>query len=798
MPGFGARPKTLATSVPERCLPVRPAALLAALTLPMLPARLAAQDAGSLPVAPVLAPPAAPPVGRRETPRPPMFVAPDVQPGDTIDFAADELVYEDDGTIVTATGAVIIERDGWRLAADAVTYNRSTGEVEARGNVISIDPLGNTVYGDGIVLTDSLRDGAIDNILVVLASGGRLAAKSGVRINGKTIATRAVFSPCSVVDSQGCPKTPLWRIRAGEITHDPDKHRVSYQDARLDFWGRTVAYLPSMSHPDGTSTRATGVLQPTISYNAALGVGFAVPWYRTLGVDQDLTLTPWFYTATNPALGFNWRRLFKAGPIQAEGLMTVSSYDIGLPDGSSISSGDKFRGYFAANGQLQHNINWRSTFSFRYATDDTFTRVYDITYDDTLRNTYNLERFDADSYLSIEGWAFESQRLTQNPDSIPVALPLINYLWNPEGTVLGGTVTVNANNLVLTRSDGQDMQRGVVQALWNGFRLLPGGFKASLTGQLRADVYHTLDAAAATIPIYAGRDGWEGRFIPAAAVGLEWPLAGPFWRGVQTLTPRVQFVASPTNLNKNIPNEDSRALSFDTVNLFDINRFPGYDRWEGGTRVTYGLEYSLLRPRFALSTQIGQSYRFNPELSDFPQGSGLTGNLSDIVARTVIQFGRLLEFTQAVRLDKDSLIVRTNEIDVLFGSSKSYMTVGYAKFNRDAGIEDLVDREEVRIGGRVQFGRFWSVFASSIVDLTSRFEDPTTDKDGFDPVRHRIGVEYEDECFRIGFSWRHDYTFDRDFAPGNTYLFTIAFKTFSKVPPQSPSAPVYEPAVIGR
>ena len=773
---------------------VRPAALLAALTLPMLPAPLAAQSMA----APEAAPLVPPSVGRRETPRPPMFVSPALTPGDTIDFAADELVYEDDGSVVSATGAVVIERDGWRLSADSVTYNRMTGEVEARGNVVSIDPLGNTVYGDRIVLTDSLRDGAIDDILVVLSSGGRLAADSGVRINGKTIATRAVFSPCSVTDSDGCPKTPLWRIRAGEVTHDPAKHRVSYKDARLDFWGRTVAYLPSMSHPDGTTTRATGVLQPTISYNAALGVGFAVPWYRTLGVDQDLTLTPWIYTATNPALAFNWRRLFKAGPIQAEGLMTVSSYDIGLPDGSSISSGDKFRGYFAANGQLQHNLNWRSTFSFRYATDDTFTRVYDITYDDTLRNTYNLERFDANSYLSIEGWAFESQRLTQNPDSIPVALPLINYLWNPEGTVLGGTVTVNANSLTITRADGQNMQRALALALWNRTQLAPGGVRLTLTGQLRGDLYHVSDSANATIPIYAGRDGWDGRFIPAAAVDLEWPLAGPFWGGIQTLTPRAKLVTSPTNLNRNIPNEDSRALSFDTVNLFDINRFPGYDRWEGGTRVVYGLEYSLLRPRFALSTQVGQSYRFNPQVSDFPQGAGLTGNVSDIVARTVIQFGRLLEFTQAVRLDKDSFLVRTNEVDVLFGSSKSYITVAYAKFNRDAGIEDLVDREEVRIGGRVQLGRFWSVFASSIVDLTSTFEDPTTNKDGFDPVRHRIGVEYEDECFRIGFSWRHDYTFDRDFAPGNTYLFTIAFKTFSKTPPQSPSAPVYEPAVIGR
>jgi LPS-assembly protein len=88
----------------------------------------------------------------------------------------------------------------------------------------------------------------------------------------------------------------------------------------------------------------------------------------------------------------------------------------------------------------------------------------------------------------------------------------------------------------------------------------------------------------------------------------------------------------------------------------------------------------------------------------------------------------------------------------------------------------------LRVGGRVVFAKYWSIFASSIVDLTSTSEDPTTTNDGFSPVRHRIGVAYEDECFRIGFSWRHDYTFDRDYQPGNTYLFTVALKNLGPSP----------------
>src|SRR3546814_5407355 len=81
--------------------------------------------------------------------------------------------------------------------------------------------------------------------------------------------------------------------------------------------------------------------------------------------------------------------------------------------------------------------------------------------------------------------------------------------------------------------------------------------------------------------------------MAAAAVDISWPLAGPALGGIQTLTPRIQFVGSPGTSNLSIPNEDSRAVDLEDSNLFALNRFPGYDRWEDGSRVTWGAEWSL-------------------------------------------------------------------------------------------------------------------------------------------------------------------------------------------------------------
>ena len=98
-----------------------------------------------------------------------------------IGFSADALEYDSNTEIVTASGNVQLLRQGNRLRADTVVWNRTTGQVEARGNVSATDPEGNIAYGDRFQVTDTLKDGTVENMLLVLHSGGRLAAVQGVR-----------------------------------------------------------------------------------------------------------------------------------------------------------------------------------------------------------------------------------------------------------------------------------------------------------------------------------------------------------------------------------------------------------------------------------------------------------------------------------------------------------------------------------------------------------------------------------------------------------------------------------------
>ena len=696
-----------------------------------------------------------------------------------IEFSADEVVYENQADLVTAEGRVRMSRDGNYLAADKVSWDRRSGRVLAEGNVVIMTPEGDKVISDRVDLTDSLRDGAVENLLIVLEGGGRIAAERGSRAGDVTQLENAIYTACPVVTADGCPRNPSWKITATRVTHDRASGRIRFSGGRLTVLGVPLPLLPIFSIGDGSGEGAfSGALVPGIRVDSNNGLELDFPYYWRIDKNRDLTITPHIYTGALPALETRWRHLTSKGAYQLGAFVTYG--DIPDPDMVDLDPEDKdgFRGFFEGNGRFQLDPFWTVTGSLRAATDKTVARQYDLTRDDRLRSFVNAERISLDSYVSIEGWAFQGLRSTDKQDRIPIALPAIDARLRLDDPVLGGRVEVQANSLSILRLDGQDTQRAFASARWDMRRLTRMGQELSLTAYARADAYHTNDSDETAVEIYRGSDGWHFRGIGALAADLKWPLVGQLWGGSQRLTPRVQLVVTPPTENLDIPNEDARAVDLEDSNLFALNRFPGYDRWEDGSRVTYGVEWAFDRPKFSIDAVIGQSYRLTNEPVLFPDGTGLTDRFSDIVGRTRMRFGRLVDVTHRYRVDKDNLEVRRNEDDLTVGTELTYAQIGYLRLNRDISptVEDLRDKEELRLAGRWQILPYWSVFGSTVLDLSDADEDPLSIADGFEPVRHRLGVTYEDECLELGVAWKRDYERIGEFRKGSTFSINFALK----------------------
>lgn len=696
-----------------------------------------------------------------------------------IAFAADGLEYDTENDIVTAKGNVMMTREGNRLRADKIDWDRKSGRVTATGNVSVTNPGGDIAYGDSIELTETLKDGAVENLLIVMTDGGRLAANRGIRSNGTSTLERAIYSPCAVENSEGCPKNPSWKITAVRVTHDPVKNRIRYKNAQLEIFGLPIVALPGFSHP-ADDRGGSGLLVPDIQYSRNNGFEVSAPVFFKISTNRDLTLTPHFYTDALPALQGNFRTLTTKGAYQIGGFATYGSR-IATTSGASAPSRE-FRGYVDANGRFQLDGRWSVSGSLRLVTDRTFLRRYDISRDDRLRSTIDIQRLTRTSYFSLSGWGFQTLRAGDRQGQIPIALPLIDYRKRFDDPIAGGKLELQLNSLALGRSSGQDTQRGFVSARWDLRRLTNWGQELQLTGFARGDVYHTGESGRTLTAIYRGNDGWHSRFIGAVAAEIRWPFVGPAFGGTQRLTPRLQIVASPDTSNLSLPNEDARSVDLEDSNLFALNRFPGHDRWEDGARITYGADWALDLAGFSLQANIGQSYRLSSKPAIFPNGTGLTNRTSDITGRTTLKFKRLVSITHRYRLDKDGFAVRRNEIDATIGTDKTYAVVGYLRLNRDVDptIEDLRDREEIRLGGRLQFARYWSIFGSAIVDLTDQREDPLSLSDGYEPIRHRLGVAYEDDCIKLGVTWRRDYDRSGDARRGNTYQLTLSLRNLGR------------------
>jgi LPS-assembly protein len=694
-----------------------------------------------------------------------------------IEFSADGVTYDSEADVVTASGRVRIQRDGNYLAADQVTWSRKTGQVHAEGNVVVVTPEGDKLVSDRVTLSDSLRDGTVENLLIVLESGGRIAAERATRTDGRTILERAVYSPCPVLTPSGCPKNPSWKIVAARVIQDPETKRIRFQGGRLSVFGITVPLLPIFSiGADGDGV--TGALIPNIAYSNSLGLELSTPYYWRIGPNRDLTLTPHFYTKTLPAIEGHYRSLSQLGAFQVGAFLTYG--EAADPDPNAIvpTNDDRIRGYFEANGKFQLDPYWSVTSALRAATDKTVTRQYDITRDDVLRNFVEVERIAPNSYVSISGWAFQGMRVDDRQREIPIALPALDARFLLDNRVLGGQVELQANSLAIMRIDGQDTQRAFASARWDMRTLTRMGQELTVTAFARGDAYHSDENDEADIALYRGEEGWRFRGIGALAADVKWAFVGPAFGGTQRLTPRVQLVLTPPTPNLEIPNEDARSVDLEDSNLFALNRFPGYDRWEDGSRVTYGVEWNLDRPNVAISTIIGQSYRITRNPGIFPDGTGLTDRWSDIVGRTRVRFGQLVDITHRFRIDKDNLSPRRNEVDLTLGGDETYVQIGYLRLNRNisAAIEDLRDKEELRLAGRVKFARYWSVFGATVLDLTGKEEDPLSLADGYEPVRHRLGITYEDECLELGLSWKRDYERLGEFKKGSTFALRFALK----------------------
>lgn len=670
---------------------------------------------------------------------------------------ADEVIYDRDLGMVTASGHVELSQTGRVLLADTVSYNLRQDIITASGNVSLLEPTGEVMFSDYFELGGDLKDGFARDVRLLLADQSRMAAVAGQRRGGdRTELDKAVYSPCRPCrDDPGRPL--LWQVKALHVVHDQTSQNVEYEDAWLEMYGIPVAYMPYFSHPDPTVKRRSGFLPFTAGSSSSLGATIQVPYFFALSPQEDLTFSPMLTSNEGPVLAAEHRRLFRNGRINTEVSLTQDSNQDTL-------------GHIEATGRFDLSERWRAGYLVERASTDTYLRRYRFKADDNrpwLTTRPYAERFSSDGYFLAEAFAFQGLRAQDDPGLSPVVLPAVQYSYVGERDRYGGNWTFDGSALALTRGEGTDTRRLSAEGGWRRPLLTSGGHMYTIGLTMRGDGYHVSDR----LPTSAGAET-TGRVVPEASLEWRYPFARVHESSQEIIEPVVLAAFSPYGGNPDdIPNEDSLDLTFDDTSLFSTNRFHGRDRVESGPRVSYGLQYGVFGNNGIHATAMaGQVLRLREDTA-FPIDSGLRDTASDFVGRVSVGWRDDFDLYYRFRVDKETLAQRRSELVATAGPKALRVRAGYIFANRISPTAEFGDREELYLSASSAMTQHWSTSVFTRYDIRDA-----------EPLQSGLALIYDDECFTAVASIANDETSDRDYEGGTSVLLRLVFKTLGEVP----------------
>lgn len=697
---------------------------------------------------------------------------------------ADELVYDFDRETVTAAGHVQIYYGAYVVDAERVVYDQRTGRLVASGGVRMLEPNGNLVTAETIDVTDDFRDGFIASLNVLTPEGGRFSAQAAERRGGELmIFHRGTYTACASCALQP-DKPPLWQIKATRIVHDRSDRTVYYENARLEFLGVPIAYVPLFFHPDPTVRRKTGFLTPSILQRGSIGFGVTTPFFWNLAPNYDVTFAPTFLTRQGLLMETRWRHRLMNGAysIRAAGIFQQDKDAFRDDDGVQLSGYRDFRGSVATAGGFAINDRWSYGWEAHATTDRTFNRDYRIsgaTAKD-LPSTVYLTGLSDQNYFDLRGYYFLVQRedTIENRGSADeyvhddqaeqaVVHPVLDHNYIVDYSIVGGELRFDSNIRSLSRNESDirhppsladttyagvagEFARATSRATWRRRFIAPGGQLITPFTYLQADAnWVAPDDPTAGL----SSDELIGRAMPAFGVEYEWPILATWGASVHTFGPRAQLIVRPDERHAgDLPNEDSQSLTFDDTTLFVLDKFAGYDRQEGGTRANFGLVYQGLFPNGATIDAIaGRSIQLAGTNSFALQdhaltglGSGLESRYSDYLGRVTVNTGTGLAFTARARLDDDTFAVNRGELSAVAAFGDSVASLGYASIRESPAAGIFSRRDEVNAAAAVEVVDNWSVLGSVVYDL---------DNDSL--VTNSFGLGFANECFEISAIYSH-------------------------------------------
>lgn len=574
------------------------------------------------------------------------------------------------------------------------------------------------------------------------------------------------------------PIAPSWTLHIKRLTINKTKARAYGHHVLLTFYHVPLFYLPYLSFPL-KKERQSGFLSPTFGYDKHRGFNVNLPLYWNIAPNVDDTLTFWFMQKR----GLMFKNLFRylthnsVGSLYATFLANDRGYrhfkadmlslyqDSDIPSAylDALNHTSNNRYFISFHDQTDFNEYWHADVMLNQVSDPYYFKDFGTTAADVISNQLlNQATFRYTGhigYLQLLLQDYETLHLVDQLDS-PVEnqysrLPELDAgLFTPLPLGLQAQLDMQAVNfdyksafppLTFQRPVGQRLH---FRPILSRPTIENWGF---FNPQLALDI--TSDFVSQAVPNdNEPRPSFEAtRTAPIVAIdsGLHFQrtlnLHGTQY--IQTLEPRLFYLYVPFVDQNEFPVFDTQLLPFSFDQLFDYNRYSGFDRIQNANQLSMGFTSQFINVSTGLPVlrwDIGIIKYFTPQRVQLSPTTPLEDDISPVV--TQLTFYPNLNWTTSggVAYDIEHHELNNAQVHVSYHDAQNRIaTVGYLFVHELDGLK-LDPYGFSRNTNLLNLGLSWPL-GTHWRTLTSWYYNISRHR----PESYFVGLQYDTCCWAI-------------------------------------------------
>ncbi|MDB2338850.1 LPS assembly protein LptD [Amylibacter sp.] len=651
---------------------------------------------------------------------------------------SDTISYDKMSENLSATGNVKVIYEKTTLSAEKISYDKKNDKLSIIGNFTINDGENIIISDNDAIINTKFRNGLIKGARAIINEKLQISAQSlnqeDVNYN---IFNTVVASTCEICASN---PTPFWQIRARKIIHDKEKQKIFFENARLDFLGLPILYIPALNIPEPGIERASGVLVPQFSTSDKVGFSAKLPYYIVLDNHKDLTLTPFIMSKKSFILETEFRQYTKNGLYELSNAFSIKdNFNKGRLNGFIEGNGTFALG---KNYKLDFNIDIANTIDFENG-EKPFKNNYDYAEpeDDRLKNTFDISKTTTDSFFrlgtsytqSFRYKDFDGDGLKEEDPNVPIILPEIYFKKSYKNNIFGGKYALSAHSINLENLTNGQYSRIGGKFDWKRSWKTASGLNFGSLVEFNANTYLT-------------ENNFYKNAMPLGMIEARYPLKKSSFKNSYMFEPIAQIIIAPDRvtgyLNNNQNTSDSTTAEFEETNLFSTNRFPGFDEIETGLRANIGGKYIMYEPNgWKFTTTAGRVFRQkNLKQFDASKSTGLDKLNSDYVSAFSLSSPQNFKILTRLLLD-DKMDASKNETKLNYSTDKYTTDIGYVWLDKQSFLNLDNHQHEVNISTDYMINQNWKFGANWRQNLNTH-----------SPISGNFDVMFENDCAKLNFS----------------------------------------------